>query len=191
MKDAEIWMCGPALDPAFVCEPSAPFPILQTYVDVCIAGCLEHDEKFAEMFVATTSGWSQYFLNDREVPRRPWVSSLPAQQNWKQIDTILGDDLLQFRALASEYGALHRKDILADVDNTKKRMSLLGSTPKTLLSSVNEPKLTPDPTQLPPEVPSPKESSLPELPSATLTPKSSFPKLISLVNDADKGDNQA
>merc|ERR1719198_125513 len=125
-KDAEIWMCGPALDPAYVCEPSAPFPILQTYVDVCISGCLEHDIQFAEMFVATTTGWSEYFLNDREVPRRPWVSKLHSQQDWKRIDTILGDDLLKFRTLTGEYGAIHGQDLALDFKSTHKRLSLLG-----------------------------------------------------------------
>ncbi len=34
--------------------PSVSFPILQTYIDVCLSGCFEHGEDFAREFVSTT-----------------------------------------------------------------------------------------------------------------------------------------
>ncbi len=59
--------------------PSPQFPMVQSYVDICINGCLEVEGKypsaagFAELFVATTEAWSQYWVNDRVYPRRPFI----------------------------------------------------------------------------------------------------------------------
>ena len=54
-------------------RPTFDLPILQTYVDVCIKGCLEYGENFAREFIQTTGGWSKFWLNDRQIPRRPWL----------------------------------------------------------------------------------------------------------------------
>merc|ERR1711881_216117 len=47
-------------------------PILQTYVDVCIEGCLEYSPEFAKELITTSNGWDAPWLNDRPVARRPW-----------------------------------------------------------------------------------------------------------------------
>lgn len=47
------------------------YPILQTYLDTCLKGYLEYGEAFAIEFLETTTGWSKFWLNDREVARRP------------------------------------------------------------------------------------------------------------------------
>lgn len=66
---AQIWVYVPdELHP-----PDAGFPLLQSYIDVCVVGALEHGEEFAREFVATTDGWSDCWLNDRLLARRPWV----------------------------------------------------------------------------------------------------------------------
>ena len=54
-------------------EPDASFPLLQSYIDTVIEGGLEYGEDFAQEILQTTYGWNQYWLNDRELPRRPWV----------------------------------------------------------------------------------------------------------------------
>jgi len=59
---------GLRLDP-----PSVRFPILQTYIDVVVSGCFEHGEDFAREFIETTFKWSPYWLNERELARRPWL----------------------------------------------------------------------------------------------------------------------
>ena len=51
--------------------PSITHPILQTYIDVCITSCLEHGDDFAREFISTTFLWTPYWLNDREIARRP------------------------------------------------------------------------------------------------------------------------
>lgn len=53
--------------------PSADFPLLESYIDVVIQGGLEYGPGFAREIIATTRGWSRYWLNDRELARRPWV----------------------------------------------------------------------------------------------------------------------
>jgi hypothetical protein len=55
--------------------------MVQSYVDICINGCLElealyrraKEEAFTEEFIRTTSGWNAYWVNDRLYPRRPFI----------------------------------------------------------------------------------------------------------------------
>lgn len=57
------------------------YPIVQSYVDVCMTGCLEVESKFplakkvgfAKLFVTSSSDWSKWWVNDRIYPRRPFV----------------------------------------------------------------------------------------------------------------------
>jgi hypothetical protein len=51
----------------------AEFPLLESYIDVVVEGGLEYGEVFAREVIETTSDWSDYWLNDRELARRPWV----------------------------------------------------------------------------------------------------------------------
>lgn len=44
-------------------------PIVQTYVDTVLAGCLSISESFAETFVETTHGWHHPLENDRHNPK--------------------------------------------------------------------------------------------------------------------------
>jgi len=82
--------------------PSVKYPILQTYVDVCITGCLEYGEAFAREFIATTFLWSAYWLNERELARRPWLH----QKQYVKIDALLKEGVpehFRHRKLESEY----------------------------------------------------------------------------------------
>jgi hypothetical protein len=59
-------------------RPSERYPIVQSYVDLFLGGCLELQERFdlpefARGCVETTRGWSGHWVNDRLHPRRPWV----------------------------------------------------------------------------------------------------------------------
>jgi hypothetical protein len=51
----------------------AEFPLLQSYIDVVVEGGLEYGPEFAREILETTDGWSRFWLNDRELPHRPWV----------------------------------------------------------------------------------------------------------------------
>ena len=70
--------------------PSAEFPIVQSYVDICLTGCLQIQQGFPEAgnfaaeFIQSTQEWSTYWENDRANPRRPFA--IPMAQD---IDVLL------------------------------------------------------------------------------------------------------
>jgi hypothetical protein len=71
--------------------PSAEFPIVQSYVDICLTGCLQIQQGFPEVgdfaaeFIQSTQEWSKYWENDRAYPRRA-PFAVPLAQD---IDTLL------------------------------------------------------------------------------------------------------
>lgn len=74
--------------------PTRVHPIVQSYVDVCIDGCLQLEEKyphakasgFAEAFIESTSGWKGFpWVNDRIYPWRPFIHTPRAEK----IDALL------------------------------------------------------------------------------------------------------
>ena len=52
---------------------NAEYPMLESYIDAVVEGGLEYGPDFARELVETTYDWSDYWLNDRELARRPWV----------------------------------------------------------------------------------------------------------------------
>jgi hypothetical protein len=79
-----------ALKPELMASPTARYPIVQSYVDIFLAGCLEIEEKyhlrnFAAHCVNTTDDWSAHWVNDRIYPRRPTVYQAKA----RVIDALL------------------------------------------------------------------------------------------------------
>jgi hypothetical protein len=60
-------------------EPTTVFPMVQSYVDLCINGCLELEaiyrtaNGFTQEFIRTTTGWNKDWINDRLYPRRPFI----------------------------------------------------------------------------------------------------------------------
>lgn len=50
-------------------EPSDQYPLVQSYIDVILTGCLAIGVDFAIEFIETTAGWGQAWLNDRVQPR--------------------------------------------------------------------------------------------------------------------------
>ena len=54
-------------------EPDADFPLLESYIDIVIEGAMEYGTDYARELIETTVDWSPYWLNDRELARRPWV----------------------------------------------------------------------------------------------------------------------
>lgn len=49
--------------------PCTQSPIVQTYVDTVLAGCLEVSETFARHFIHHTHGWHYPWDNDRQAPK--------------------------------------------------------------------------------------------------------------------------
>ena len=61
-------------------EPTLEIPMVQSYVDICINGCLELEAlyrkvkgSFTKEFIDSTSGWNKFWVNDRIYPRRPFI----------------------------------------------------------------------------------------------------------------------
>jgi hypothetical protein len=81
--EAVSWQALPAQGRIWVYVPDKPgqdpgvdlpqadihFPMLESYIDVVI----EYGPEFAREIIATTKDWSRYWLNDRDLARRPWV----------------------------------------------------------------------------------------------------------------------
>jgi hypothetical protein len=101
---AQVWIYvtrGPS-----VALPSLQYPIVQSYVDIFLSGCLEQEQRFgvagfAQQCIATTTGWSEHWVNDRIYPRRPFVY----QPRAREIDTLLSKELPRyFRRIRIEPG---------------------------------------------------------------------------------------
>ncbi|MEQ8344988.1 MAG: gamma-glutamylcyclotransferase family protein [Sneathiellaceae bacterium] len=76
LPDGQVWVyVTPA---ANLGAPSPETPIVQSYVDIFIHGCLEMEDRyqlpgFAAECITSTHGWSPHWVNDRIYPRRPFI----------------------------------------------------------------------------------------------------------------------
>jgi hypothetical protein len=101
---AELWIY--VTDPRRIAAPDASYPIVQSYVDVFLSGCLEQEERFrlegfARQCVASTTGWSREWVNDRIFPRRPFIH----QPRAGAIDRLLASTVpREFSAIRIERG---------------------------------------------------------------------------------------
>jgi hypothetical protein len=95
--EADIWFYGNT-EKKF---PSSEHPVVQSYVDVCLDGCLEIEAiyplarqgNFSEEFIKTTSNWQPPWINDRIYPWRPFVYVPRASQIDALIQKVLGKDM--------------------------------------------------------------------------------------------------
>ena len=97
LADGQTWIY--VNQPVATALPSARFPIVQSYVDIFVSGCLEQEQRFgltgfARQCLATTQDWSVHWINDRPSPRRPFIFQPKAHQ----IDTLLAEQLPVFFA---------------------------------------------------------------------------------------------
>lgn len=86
-----LWVCE-----TLECSPATEaFPVSQTYIDTCLAGCIEHaGEKAARDFVIHTSMWDHPRINDRALPKYPRAAKVSADMHEK-IDAVLATTLSQ------------------------------------------------------------------------------------------------
>lgn len=89
----QVWIYA-LKDEKQVTLPNAKYPIVQSYVDIFLSGCLEQAERFnlpnfPQTCVQTTQDWSNHWVNDRLYPRRPFIY----QPKAGQIDTLLNQTL--------------------------------------------------------------------------------------------------
>lgn len=95
--DSEIWIYTIKEKDRKIANSN--FPIVQSYVDIFIKGCLQLQSRFkiddfAEQCITTTNNWSIHWVNDRIFPRRPFIYESEA----KKID-----DLLRFTEPSKSY----------------------------------------------------------------------------------------
>lgn len=88
----QVWIY--ANHPGAIATPTARYPIVQSYVDIFVSGCLEQEQRFglngfARQCLATTGDWSSHWINDRPYPRRPFIF----QPRSRQIDSLLAQQL--------------------------------------------------------------------------------------------------
>lgn len=74
--------------------PTLETPIVQSYVDLFLRGCIQIEDKFkvdnfAKDCIKNTGHWSQYWVNDRIFPRRPSLHEPYA----RRIDQLLKEML--------------------------------------------------------------------------------------------------
>lgn len=65
-------------------------PIMQTYVDTVLAGCLEISESFAEQFIEHTIGWHHPREDDRHDPKYGNLAGV-SQEVMQKIDRLLAN----------------------------------------------------------------------------------------------------
>ena len=75
--DGDIWIY--VVRPDHLQPADANYPIVQSYVDIFLNGCIElakhavnKDFDFVTACITTTEGWSTHWVNDRANPRRPY-----------------------------------------------------------------------------------------------------------------------
>jgi cation transport regulator ChaC len=94
-QDAQAWIY--VSRPQSVAAPDSRNPIVQSYVDIFVSGCLEQEQRlgladFSQQCLSTTADWSEHWVNDRIYPRRPFIF----QPRAAQIDTLLSRQLPQY-----------------------------------------------------------------------------------------------
>jgi len=94
LASKSVWICQNKHNES----ANATYPICQTYVDTCLAGCLETGLiDFALHFLRSTAGWDAGWINDRHAPRYSRAATT-SEHSRQRIDKILAEaDLLQFR----------------------------------------------------------------------------------------------
>lgn len=97
LDDAEIWYyASPERS-----LPSRAHPIVQSYVDECVIGCLEIEDafplarqmSFARQFLESTDAWQAPWVNDRLQPWRPSKHTPRAWDVDELLHDVLGPDL--------------------------------------------------------------------------------------------------
>lgn len=106
-EGGRVWVYVPVaegLEPGLgLPAPSVGFPLLESYIDVVIEGGMEYGLDYAREIIVTTTDWSGYWLNDRELPRRPWVFD----RHYAAVDRLLAVTAPHFasRMFPEDYAA--------------------------------------------------------------------------------------
>jgi hypothetical protein len=99
LENKKIWLC----ESRFKQTATAEFPIYQSYLDTCMAGCLEFGiEYFAQEFALQTTLLDSHWINDRSAPRYPRAAKVSVEAQ-NTIDAVLTEvDLIKHRGESSK-----------------------------------------------------------------------------------------
>lgn len=88
INNSNIYICESLLIEA----PTKKFPVYQSYLDTCLAGCIEvGGEMEATAFMRSTSGWPSFgVIDDRAAPRYPRVGHI-SKESYEIIDSVLSE----------------------------------------------------------------------------------------------------
>lgn len=75
-----------------ISAPTIESPIVQSYVDTVISGCLEVSENFAKHFIEHTVGWHHPMENDRNQPKYSRTVQINREHH-AVIDSLLASSL--------------------------------------------------------------------------------------------------
>ncbi len=94
LPDGQYWIYTTLADNAL---PSPQYPLVQSYVDTFLSGCLDLEKKFnlhgfAKVCVKTTENWSDSWVNDRVHPRTA-VDDIPYVA---EVDALISETLPQY-----------------------------------------------------------------------------------------------
>lgn len=95
LSSGQVWIY--VNKPETIATANRNYPIVQSYVDIFLSGCLELEQRFeledfAKQCLVTTSNWSIQWLNDRVYPRRPFIY----QPKAGRIDQLLKEHLPKY-----------------------------------------------------------------------------------------------
>lgn len=95
----QLWIYSAVKKPEYA---SHDYPIVQSYVDVFLRGCIQIEEKFklkhfAENCIKTTGEWPIYWLNDRIFPRRPYLYEPRAAKIDRLLKSLLPQQFKQIK----------------------------------------------------------------------------------------------
>jgi hypothetical protein len=100
--DSQVWIY--VNKPGTLKQADAENPIVQSYVDIVIIGCMELQTRvadsefdFVEQFVKTTGGWSKHWVNDRLMPRRPYIHQPKAWEIDSRLQILLPEFVKEVR----------------------------------------------------------------------------------------------
>ena len=70
--------------------PTAESPLVQSYIDTILRGCLDYNEEFAVSFIQKTAGWkTPHYVDDRHRPIYPRGDPEWSRQHASRLDDLL------------------------------------------------------------------------------------------------------
>ena len=91
-SDICIWCYVP--EEEWSSPPTAESPLVQSYIDTILRGCLDYNEEFAVSFIRKTAGWNTpHYVDDRHKPIYPRGDPDWSKKHATRLDALLREHL--------------------------------------------------------------------------------------------------